>query len=137
MRAIQPMAPSIVGRVDWNATARLCWDRMHKLLRAWARYEFGFSVEEARQHVTPRWVIKWYEKNFKPREAPPPINESEFEIEHTGMEAGQIDGFRSSGFVRKGTIREIIEDIDDDSMREATHRLVDEVTEEEKQRDAV
>ena len=125
MNAIRGAAPALVGTINFDRSARLCWDLLKEKLRVWSIREFG-RVKK------PRQIVKYFEKHFVEKEKPPPIEKSEFEMTQTGYQAGMIDDFRSSGMTRKGTLHEIASDIADDGKRERTHRLIDDAIEDEK-----
>lgn len=132
LSALKPLAPHIINRINFDGAARDCWRLLKGQLRAWLKREFDFEDERDVRKVTPRQVIKWFEKNYREESKPPPLSKSEFEIEHTGYQAGMIDGFRSSGTKRVGTIRQIIEDVADEGVKRRTHQLVDQIEDEEK-----
>lgn len=130
MNEIRSVAPDLIGKINFDRSARHCWRLLRARLTNWW-LRAGGTIPKHRRYVEPRVVIEAFEKYYVPPRKKPPLSESVIEMEITGKNAGLVDGFRSSGMKREGTIRQIIEDIANDGQRRRTHELVDELEAEE------
>lgn len=119
MEACARIDPAVAGRVDVRLFCRQAWGELHNLLREWCIGRTG----KAR---SLKWVIDFFERNFKHRPRPVDPAKAVWEVETVGAPgtgAGVVaDEFFGSAMKRKGTSHELIEDIADPALREAEHR---------------
>ena len=101
--------PHVSGTIDPVGFARHVWRRMHLRLAAWCD-----RVNPGR-YMTPRDVVQVYEEHFLEGQKRKPLAEQRFTFETPRMgfyAAAGFAGWQSSGEVRSGTMRDVIQDMD-------------------------
>ena len=132
--------PQICGRIDPSEACMVAWQMCHRYLREFVEQDVGPRMRGGLKYKGerggPGQVLELYARYYKPPaayEKPIPIEE---EIVRLKSITTAENGMRGSAIERRGTIRELANDIIDPVAREGTHKVIDRFVEQEKVRDA-
>ena len=126
--------PGVCGRSDGDRVATMLWFAVRAWLSEWCSEIGLLNTGRAVMDGDARGVIAFFERYYVPPKPKPGIEDEIITVTEHGHRAGIKDAFRSSGKVRTGTVREIIEDLEDPAQREREHRLVDALAARERER---